>query len=117
VDKAISWADLDYLKHRQAQLLSDGEHQHLALARALILDPVLILLDEPTNHLESDSVVWIEAMLKGLHQRGTGILLSCHQDNALTKLCNQHWLLDAGLLTVQAKLYYVNWSVLVLTGP
>ena len=102
VDKALSWAGLDHLKYRQAHLLSGGERQRLALARALVLDPALILLDEPTSNLDTDSVVRIEAMLKDLHQRGTGILLSCHQDNALTKLCNQHWLLDAGALTVQA---------------
>ena len=72
------------------------------MARTLVLDPALILLDEPTSNLDTDSVVQIEAMLKDLHQRGKGILLSCHQDNALTKLCNQHWLLDAGALTVQA---------------
>tara|TARA_B100000767_G_scaffold115484_1_gene110186 strand:+ start:153 stop:779 length:627 start_codon:yes stop_codon:yes gene_type:complete len=101
VDKALSWAGLDHLKYRQAHLLSGGERQRLALARALVLDPALILLDEPTSNLDTDSVVRIEAMLKDLHQRGTGILLSCHQDNALTKLCNQHWLLTAGKLTVQ----------------
>jgi tungstate transport system ATP-binding protein len=101
VDKALSWAGLDHLKYRQAHLLSGGERQRLALARALVLDQALILLDEPTSNLDTDSVIRIEAMLKDLHQRGTGILLSCHQDNALTKLCNQHWLLTAGTLTIE----------------
>jgi tungstate transport system ATP-binding protein len=101
VDKALAWAGLDHLQYRQAHLLSGGERQRLALARALVLDPALVLLDEPTSNLDADSVLRIEEMLQDLHQRGTGILLACHQDNALTKLCNQHWLLAAGKLTVQ----------------
>ena len=101
VDKALAWAGLDHLQYRQAHLLSGGERQRLALARALVLDPSLVLLDEPASNLDTGSVTRIEEMLQDLHQRGTGILLSCHQDNALTKLCNQHWLLAAGKLTVQ----------------
>jgi tungstate transport system ATP-binding protein len=101
VDQALAWAGLDHLQYRQAHLLSGGERQRLALARALVLDPALILLDEPTSNLDSGSVVRIEEMLQGLHRRGTGFLLSCHQDNALTKLCNKHWLLAEGKLTVQ----------------
>jgi tungstate transport system ATP-binding protein len=102
VDQALAWAGLDHLQYRQAHLLSGGERQRLALARALVLDPALILLDEPTSNLDAGSVTRIEEMLQDLHQRGTGFLLSCHQDNALTKLCNQHWLLAEGKLTVQA---------------
>ena len=102
MDKALSWAGLEHLNYRQAHLLLGGERQRLALSRALVLDPALILLDEPTNNLDTGSVMRIEAMLKDLHQRGTGILLSCHQYNAVTKLCNQHWLLHAGALRVQA---------------
>jgi len=102
VDQALALAGLDHLQYRQAHLLSGGERQRLALARALVLDPALILLDEPTSNLDAESVVRIEEMLKDLHRRGTGFLLSCHQDNALTKLCDQNWLLDSGKLTVQS---------------
>lgn len=102
VDDALAWAGLDHLQERQAHLLSGGERQRLALARALVLDPALVLLDEPTSNLDHASVERIEVMLQDLHQKGTGILLSCHQDNALTKLCNQHWLLAKGKLTVHS---------------
>ena len=101
VDQALAWAGLEHLQYRQAHLLSGGERQRLALARALVLDPALILLDEPTSNLDTGSVARIKEMLLDLHRRGTGFLLSCHQDNALTKLCNKHWLLDQGKLTIQ----------------
>ena len=99
VDRVLQWAGLDHLQQRQAHLLSGGERQRLALARALVLDPALILRDEPTSNLDAGSLERIEQMLKDLHQRGTGFLLSCHQDNALTKLCNQHWRLADGSLS------------------
>ncbi|MDC9720430.1 MAG: ABC transporter ATP-binding protein [Gammaproteobacteria bacterium] len=102
VNQALLWAGLEHMQFRQAHVLSGGERQRLALARALVLDPALILLDEPTSNLDAESVARIEQMLQDLHRRGTGFVLSCHQDNALTKLCNQHWLLASGTLTVQA---------------
>lgn len=101
VNQALQWAGLEHLQDRQAHLLSGGERQRLALARALVLNPALILLDEPTSNLDAESVQGIEQMLVDLHQQGTGFLLSCHQDNALTQLCDQHWLLADGSLTVQ----------------
>ena len=99
VAKALAWADLTHLKTRQAHLLSGGERQRLSLARALVLDPAIVLLDEPSSNLDNASLQRIELMLKDLHQRGTGIVLSCHQDNALSKLCEKHWLLSDGKLT------------------
>jgi len=102
VNQALAWAGLEHLQQRQAHLLSGGERQRLALARALVLDPALILLDEPTSNLDSDSLQRIEHMLQDLLRRGTGFLLSCHQNNALTQLCNQHWCLADGKLSVHS---------------
>jgi tungstate transport system ATP-binding protein len=100
VNQALAWAGLEHLQQRQAHLLSGGERQRLALARALVLDPALILLDEPTSNLDSDSLQRIEHMLQDLLRRGTGFLLSCHQNNALAQLCNQRWCLANGKLSV-----------------
>ncbi|MDQ2696132.1 MAG: ABC transporter ATP-binding protein, partial [Pseudomonadota bacterium] len=58
--------------------LSTGERQRLALVRALVLDPRLLLLDEPTSGLDESSAAAVEALLDERRQRGTAVLWVTH---------------------------------------
>ena len=61
-----------------ARLLSGGEQQRLALARALALDPEVLFLDEPTVSLDPASVQMIEDIIQAAHRRGTKIIFVTH---------------------------------------
>ena len=74
------------LKERRKQLagtLSGGEQQMLAIARAMMLEPKIILLDEPTEGLMPRMVSQIHEIIDALHQEGVAILL-VEQNVALT---------------------------------
>jgi len=69
------------LSHKSAQparLLSGGEAQRLALARALATDPQVLFLDEPTASLDPASVLAIEAIVSEARARGMRIILVTH---------------------------------------
>ena len=61
-----------------ARLLSGGEQQRLALARALALAPDVLFLDEPTASLDPASVQWIEEIVRTAQDRGTKIIFVTH---------------------------------------
>lgn len=62
---AMMLDQLGFLQHEQpASELSGGWRKRLAIARALIGEPDLVLLDEPTNHLDLEGVLWLESLLK-----------------------------------------------------
>ena len=63
---------------RRAMVLSGGEQQKLAIARALITDPALVFLDEPTASLDGRAMREIEAILHTAKADGTRLILSTH---------------------------------------
>jgi len=62
--------------------LSGGEQQRIAVARAIIGDPKIILADEPTGSLDDESAEAILDLLKGVHIRGATVIIATH-DKAL----------------------------------
>ncbi len=73
-------------KNRVVNLLSGGEKRRVALCRALISNPDLLILDEPTNHLDTQSIEWIENFLS--YYSGTCIFVT-HDRYFLDRIANR----------------------------
>jgi ATP-binding cassette subfamily F protein uup len=66
--------------------LSGGQRKKLAIARAVIGDPELLILDEPTNHLDISTIEWLEGYLK---RSRVAILMVTHDRYFLDRVCNK----------------------------
>ena len=87
------------LAHRAddgARGLSGGERQRLALARAWVTRPRLLLLDEPTASLDPSSVEAIERIVREIRTEGTRILMTTHNLGQATRLADDIVFIDAG---------------------
>ena len=69
--------------------LSGGEQQRIAVARAIVGDPQIILADEPTGSLDEDSADAILDLLRGVHIRGATVIIATH-DKALMRKTGGH---------------------------
>jgi tungstate transport system ATP-binding protein len=78
VDKVLSTLNLAHLRHRHARTLSAGETQRVSLARALVLQPELVLLDEPIANVDAQNIPAVEGAITGLHSRGTTVIAATH---------------------------------------
>ncbi|MFQ6672655.1 MAG: ATP-binding cassette domain-containing protein, partial [Candidatus Tectimicrobiota bacterium] len=79
VRKALARLALAHLADRRATTLSAGEVRRLAIARALAIEPEVLLLDEPTAHVDASSREIIEEIIRTLHaERDTTICFATH---------------------------------------
>lgn len=85
-----------------ARMLSGGEQQRLALARALLSKPALLLLDEATASLDPASVLLIESLVKAQSAQGTKVILVSHDQGQARRLADDVVFLSAGQVTEQS---------------
>jgi len=76
--------------------LSTGEKQRLALVRAVVLEPRVLLLDEPTSGLDRDATAAVEGVLKRLLDAGTAIVLVTHDHEQARRMAVRRLQIDAG---------------------
>jgi putative ABC transport system ATP-binding protein len=86
------------MEHRPNEL-SGGERQRVAVARALINDPALVLADEPTGNLDSYTEGQIIELLHGLHDEGTGVLVITHAPEIAAAMPRQIALRDGHVVS------------------
>lgn len=80
------------------QSLSGGEQQRVAVARAIIGDPQVILADEPTGSLDGDSAKIIMDLLKGIHIRGATVIIATHDKELIRSTGDRVLFLKQGRL-------------------
>jgi len=84
---------------RKAGLLSGGQRQQLAIARALITEPKLLILDEPTEGIQPSIVAEIEATIIGLAEGGLSVLLVEQHIGFALEAAEQYVVLASGRVT------------------
>ena len=95
---SLERAGLAALANRPARVLSGGEQQRLALARAWSLEPEVLFLDEPTANLDPGATREIEAVIEAIHAAGTKIVLVTHNLGQARRLGDEVLFLDRGRL-------------------
>ena len=109
-DRLLTDMRLDHLTKQPARLLSGGEKQRLAMARALLTAPNLLLMDEATANLDPASEQIIEASLQTAAANGLKIIIVTHNIGQARRLAHDVLFLNAGQLTehTPAKLFFTN---------
>ena len=100
--EALDHAGLSHVADTSARLLSGGEKQRLAMARALALKPEILFLDEPTASLDPASTLRIEEMVREARDAGTVIVLVTHDMAQARRLADTTLLLHRGRIVEHA---------------
>lgn len=101
VDRALERANLAHADGLRVAAYSLGMRQRLALARALLGEPRLLILDEPGNGLDPDGIRDLRAMLRGLAGEGITVLVSSHQLAEIQQIATHIGVMDGGRLLAQ----------------
>ena len=104
--RAIELLEATNLDARATSLVrtfSRGMKQRLAIARALLNDPGVLLLDEPGTGLDTESLAWLTNQIRGLREQGRTIVMSLHGESALSQLATRAARLDCGALTADTR--------------
>lgn len=84
----------DRMTHRPADL-SGGEQQRVAVARAIVKSPEILLADEPTGNLDHDNALQITELLAGLNRQGLTVIMVTHNlelaRQYVARIITMHW--------------------------
>ncbi len=98
-ESLLEAVDLADRKKTFPDRLSGGEQQRIAIARALVHDPLLVLADEPTGNLDEDTGRQVMALLDRLtRQAGKNLVMVTHSQEAASKVDRTVWLREGKLV-------------------
>ncbi len=100
--EALKEVGLAHLAHRPARVLSGGEQQRLALARAWALHPEVLFLDEPTASLDPSATREIETVIRAFDAAGTKIVMATHNLGQARRLGDEVIYLHQGRVVERA---------------
>ena len=98
VYQALKEVGLEHRLQRKPLELSGGEQQRIAIARALVVDPLILLADEPSGNLDQDVTLEIMELFKRANARGTTVLLATHDYSLNQRFPRRVITLDQGKL-------------------
>jgi ABC-2 type transport system ATP-binding protein len=97
IERLAADLQIDRLLDRPSGKLSSGQKTRVAIAKALLNEPELLLLDEPTASLDPDTGDWVRAYLEDYRDRtGATILLASHNMAEVERLCSEVMMMKEG---------------------
>jgi cell division transport system ATP-binding protein len=94
--QVLKWVGLQHRMAAYPLELSGGEQQRIAIARALVNDPVVIIADEPTGNLDPDLSLEIMNLFREINARGTTVLVATHDRELIRRVGRRTITLDHG---------------------
>ncbi|MAI61603.1 MAG: cell division ATP-binding protein FtsE [Micavibrio sp. TMED27] len=111
VGELLEWVGLGDYTQSLPQTLSGGQQQRIAIARAVIARPKLLLADEPTGNLDDEMGFRLMNLFEQLNNMGTTIVIATHSHAIMDKFGHPRLILDNGHLEVQEPKSWVQRSV------
>src|SRR5690349_6299122 len=94
--QVLKWVGLQHRMTAYPLELSGGEQQRIAIARALVNDPLIILGDEPTGNLDPDLSLEILNLFREINARGTTVIIATHDRELIRRVGRRTLTLDHG---------------------
>jgi cell division transport system ATP-binding protein len=95
--------------NERTETLSGGEQQRIAIARAIVTDPALLLADEPTGNLDPQLAIDILTLFEEIHESGTTVVFATHDHSLLQAAPHRLIVIDDGRL-IEASRGLRSWS-------